>query len=161
MNTMSPDHSNPCLLSPTPRPRHPHIFSCRLHLHVFSSFVIIIFSDSLSLTSVACQKVGWCFWLDLMQIAHRHPRFWWAQDSSGQPCHVQKTVRPSIIGSYSLPTLSSRSLSLWGERIDINVPFRADHSPVPYSQHFNHLGVSALTAAHCTKKLSGQSWEQH
>lgn len=49
----------------------------------------------------------------------------------------------SLPSSVIFPSLAT------GGGVDINVSFGAEHSIDTYSQHFDQLGVSALTTEHC------------
>lgn len=105
-------------------------------------FVCLFIGNSLCAISGACWQADWacarCSWSELTSTL-------------SVSCPEDSISRLS-----SSPCLLSASLLrcfLSLELVSTGVLFRAEHSIVTRSWYWNQFGVSALTAAHCRRKL--------
>lgn len=86
--------------------------------------------------SCASSNSFWCAWLQ------------W-------PHHTQKTTFYSTLPVLQVVSFStpSSTMSPGPHGSDTNVPFRAEHSAVPYSQHYFGFRSCASAIAHCQMRL--------
>lgn len=123
-----------------------------------SCLSVVFFFSPLSPIHGVGWSVGWSCWLSLVQVtiptvcSSSSGSSWVQWTHVFQKTGLFNTVSHLYIFSYSIFHRVLWNLGLRWE-IDIGVPCRAGYSTVTYSQHFDQLLVSELTAMYLREKL--------